>query len=249
MQNRTSAQSRHTQAPDRRDQASAHRSFRAAIYGLAAVLGAYCIWLCAADIIRPGVQRLPTERQDAAVAAQQRSAAISAARVGIVRGDLWAEAAFTFSDSLWPPSTGNASPATTIDQAHETLVQTVRYAPSRADVWLLLAALATRYRWPAPEAAEALRMSYFTGPGELSLMPLRARVAAQLATPDLELDQFAQRDLRLLLAQRQKSAVTQIYQSASPAHKRAIEKTVGEIEPALVDALRHSADAPHRGNE
>jgi hypothetical protein len=231
--------------------AAADASFRAAIYLLALVLGVYSIWLLAAELVRPGMRQLPTDPQSAAIAAERRGAATWAARIGLVRGDLWAQAALSFSDLLWSPANGNLPPATTLDQARDTLVSAVRYAPSRADILLLVAGLASRYRWTSPQATEALRMSYYTGPSELSLMPLRARVAAQIPSPDPDLDQFARSDLRVLLAQRQKSAVLQIYlqiyQSATPAQKRAIEKAVADTEPSLVDALRRGGEGQNRG--
>ena len=126
---------------------AADGSFRPAVYLLAAVLGVYSIWLLAAELVRPGMRYLPTDPQSAAIAAERRGAATWAARIGFLRGDLWAQAAFSFSDLLRPPADGNAPPATVLDQARDTLVSAMRYAPSRADVWLLLAGLASRYRW------------------------------------------------------------------------------------------------------
>ena len=76
-------------------------------------------------------------------------------------------------------------------------------APHQAGAWLLLAGLASRYHWPSLNATEALKMSYFTGPSDKALMPLRLRVAAASeAIGETDVQELVRRDLRLLLAQR-----------------------------------------------
>jgi len=93
-----------------------------------------------------------------------------------------------------------------------------------------------------PDPAEALRMSYYTGPSEMPLIPLRLTVAVHLdELGDSELQQFAQRDLRVLIAHQEKPAVVQAYQSATPAGKHFIEQALGETDPAFVDSLRLGA--------
>ena len=63
-------------------------------------------------------------------------------------------------------------------------------------------------------------MSYYTGPSEQPLVPLRLRIAVQLdGSKDIELRQFISRDLRMLLAQNQKSAIAEAYNVASPSGK------------------------------
>lgn len=219
-----------------------HVTFRGATVLLAAVLGVYCIWLLAAELTRSGVNDPPTDRQSAAIAAEQRTRASWAARAGIIRGDLWADAGFTFADLLWTDSSGNSEPTQSVDQARGRLDRAVRYAPARAGVWLLLAGVASRYHWSTPDPAEALRMSYYTGPNELSLMPLRTRTAGQLPALDADMQQLARRDLHLLLTHQQKGTVIQIYHSATPAGKRFIEQELGESDPSFVESLRRGAE-------
>ena len=83
-------------------------------------------------------------------------------------------------------------------------------------------------------------MSYYTGPSELPLMPIRSLVAGQLPALDAELQQFARRDLRVLTRQ-EKPAVIQAYQSATKAGKQFIEQAVGEIDPTFAKTLRLGA--------
>ena len=85
-------------------------------------------------------------------------------------------------------------------------------------------------------------MSYYTGPSEQDLVPLRLRIATYSdVLTDIELRQFATRDLRLLLARHEKSAIAVAYNAASPPGKRFIEQTVGEIDPSALVFLRAEA--------
>lgn len=206
----------------------------------------FCVWLFFSELKRPGIDRLPTDRESAELAAQKRNDARSAAAGAIVRGELWAESAFTFADLLWADSNGDRSSASelksTIEEARTSLDRAVHYAPTRAGVWLLAADLGQRFGWSRPDPAEALRMSYYTGPNALALMPLRAKVATQLPALDGDLQRLAQRDLRLLLAHQDKPAIIRAYQAATPAGKHFIEEGIGETDPGFVKALRRGAD-------
>lgn len=216
--------------------------FRVAALFLASVLGIYCLWMILAELYRPGLDRLPTDPQSAAIAVGQRRDANAAAWIGFIRGELWAQSAYTYADLLWNYAGNNGSDSTSgLDKAREELDWTVRDAPHEAAAWLLLSGLALRYHWPSPDPAEALRMSYYTGPSELPLLPLRLRVAVQLPARDAELEQLARRDLSVLIAQQQKAAVLRAYQEATPGGKEFIEQAVGDIEPNLVESLRHGS--------
>jgi hypothetical protein len=92
------------------------------------------------------------------------------------------------------------------------------------------------------EATEALRMAYFTGPSELSLMPIRTFVAAQMPTLDADMQQLARRDLRYLLKSQQKSAIIQAWHAATPAGKRLMEQELGERDPSFLQTLRRGPE-------
>jgi hypothetical protein len=215
----------------------AFSGFRITAVLLAALLGLQCIWLLLAQFSQPGVDDLPTEVRGASIAASHRNDATWAAWIGLIRGDLWAQSAYTYADLLWA-KTGDASAlGNTADVARRTLDRAVRYAPHQAAAWLLLAGLSSRYHGPQGNSAEALKMSYYTGPSELTLMPLRSLVAAQLPALDDELQIFAKRDLRLLVDRQDKAAIIEAYQSGSPAGKQFIELVLGEIAPTLGASL------------
>ena len=216
-----------------------HTFFRLATQLFAILLGVLFIWLLLPELSRPGIERLPTDQASAAAAAKWRNAAALAASIGIIRGDLWAESAFTYSDLLW----GGASPGTDLTQAlqhaHISLENALKLAPHQSEAWLFLAALTSRFPSEGFNATEALRMSYYTGPSEPNFMPLRLRLMAHLdAFGDVEFQQFASRDLRSLIARKQTSAIADAYRDASPPGKRFIEKTVADIDPSVVDLLR-----------
>jgi hypothetical protein len=107
-------------------------------------------------------------------AAQQRR---PAAAVGAVRGDLWAESAFTFADLLWGNAGDNPEPRV-FQEALARLDHAIDDAPHQSSAWLLLAGLAARHPMPNLDPVEALKMSYYTGASEQELMPLRLHRAA-----------------------------------------------------------------------
>jgi hypothetical protein len=223
--------------------APSHIGFRLATLAFAVLLGVQCIWLLLAELSRPNLIRLPTEAQAAAAAVEQRSDAAWAAWIGSIRGDLWAESAFTYADLLWTGT--DPDQMKSLERARARLDYALDDAPHQAGAWLLLAGLASRYHWPNLNATEALKMSYFTGPSDEALMPLRLRVAAASeAIGDTDVQELVRRDLRLLLAQKRKSAVAEAYAGASPAGKRLIEGAVGEIDPSNLESLRVGTQKP-----
>jgi hypothetical protein len=225
--------------------AQSHNAFRLATLILAALLGAQCTWLLLAELTRPGIDRLPTNAQAAAASAKQRNDASWTARIGAIRGDLWAESAFTSADLLWASPDDDPQAKAAFERARAELDRALGYAPHRADAWLLLAGLELRYRSRESDPAEGLRMSYYTGPSERPLVPLRLLVATRLeALDDIEVQQFVRRDLRFLLAQPQSSAVAEAYAGGSRAGKQFIERAVGEIDPAYLGWLRTGAQKP-----
>src|SRR5208283_4914151 len=87
---------------------------------LTTIVGIYCVWLLLTEFTRSRVIRLPIDRQAAATAAKQRQNATWAARLGIVRGDLWAESGYTFADLLWTNS-GSKADTQSLDLARGRL--------------------------------------------------------------------------------------------------------------------------------
>src|SRR5581483_7383762 len=79
---------------------------------LAALLFTQCIWVLLSEFSRSDIADLPTEMNAASVAAKQRVAASLAASIGFIRGDLWAESAFTYTDLATGTPISESSPQT-----------------------------------------------------------------------------------------------------------------------------------------
>ena len=96
-----------------------------------------------------------------------------AARIAAVRSDVWAEAARTSarssgtSDVKTPEIEGGAS--------RSAAVRALRLSPLNAEVWL---ALASRISDPTHQEP-ALTMSFFTGPGDPSIVDRRLTLVAR----------------------------------------------------------------------
>jgi hypothetical protein len=213
-------------------------TFHVSLVSLAAVTVIYCLWLLISELTQPYIIRMPIDPQTAAAAAAKRAQANWAARFGVLRGDLWAEAGYTFADLLWKSSKNDPNLSQSLETARDRLDRAIRYAPTNAGVWLLLAGFAAQFK----EATEALRMSYFTGPSDVTLMPIRTFIAAQMPTLDADMQQLARRDVRILLTREQKPAIVQAYHVSSPAGKRLIEQEVTEKDPTFAQTLRRGAE-------
>ncbi len=215
--------------------------FRLTVLLFAVLLGAQCVWLLLAELSRTGIDSLPTNTTAATAAATQRDAALWAARIGAIRGDLWAQSAFTYADLLFAQSsaaTSNPNLTSTTAEARRSIDQALDIAPHQSSVWLLLAGIGLHSGLPGANATEALKMAYYTAPSEQSLMPLRLQIATRAERfDDIQIREFISRELRLLLRQNQKAAIADAYNTASPAGKRLIEQTVADSDPAFANTL------------
>lgn len=214
--------------------------FRNVALLFAALLCAQSVWLLLAELTRPGIDRLPIDAASAAVAEKQRGSAFLAASFGIIRGDLWANSAFTYADLLWGDGGSSAGLAPALERVRVQLERALDAAPHQSGAWLLLAGLASRYPSLNVNAAQALKTSYYTGPSEQDLMGPRLRVAAQSDfLDDAEIREFVTRDLHLLLARHQKSAIDEAYNAGSPTGKAFIKQAVGQIDAPASRAGPH----------
>ena len=187
---------------------------------------------------RSGERGVPDGRGAATAAVSFRTGAYQAARFAGVRGDLWSEAAFTYAAALWARTPRGGDAQTVATEAHAIIERALAYAPHDSGVWLLAASLALQSERPSSDPTSLLKMSYYTGPSERSLIPLRLLIAARSdALENMEVQQFIRRDLRYLFGLRQTSAVAEAYASASPGGKRFLEQAIDDIDPAYRAAL------------
>lgn len=226
--------------------------FRLGAILCAALLAMQCIWLLLPELVRPKFDQLPTDATAASAAAKHYDAAVWAASVARLRGDLWANAAFTQADLLWQKddARGDENPAAALQRARTSLYLALRNAPHASPAWLMFAGLDLRYPALGGDAINLLKLSYYTGPSEQELVPLRLELAVRLESfSDFEMRQFISRDIRLLLAQKQEATIAKIYTAASPNAKSFMDQTIRDIDPSAVDRMRRGGqqqlELPH----
>src|SRR5262245_22263916 len=120
---------------------SSTSGFRAMILAFACILAGFASWTLAAEILRPQGINFTIDAQSAALMYEHRDSAVKAAQFGLVRGDLWSEAAFAYGNVLLtqvrnPPH----AEGTAVAQTRAVTEIAIGYAPHDSRLWLLLAA-------------------------------------------------------------------------------------------------------------
>src|SRR6266851_10041652 len=203
----------------------------------------------AASILLPERQRLnhhirlPVDGKTATIAFAEQDKIKQAASLAVVRGDLWAESAFTHGSQLWIDRARELDAGDQLNgEARTTLTRALRYSPHRGDVWLMFAALADQFKWSGYQPSLLLKMSYYTAPNELALFPLRLDVSlhAKGVIDDAELQDMVRRDISVILSRAPalKPALVAAYRSALPQGKVLAERVISEIDPDYLGVLR-----------
>ena len=78
----------------------ANKGLRISLFVFACALGMFAAWILIAEVLRPKQIEFAADAQLAASNYAQRDAALRAARVGLMRGDLWSETAFAYGGML-----------------------------------------------------------------------------------------------------------------------------------------------------
>ena len=138
----------------------------------AITLGIAGAWTLICELARAPRVGFPVDQNYQTAADQRRKAAL-AARLGAVRGDLWAELFFSFANSLLIPGGPDFGAIETLNESLPAARRALVYAPFRSEVWLLLAEMAKDYELQTPSPATALTMSYYTAPYNQVLTALR----------------------------------------------------------------------------
>ncbi len=219
-----------------------YRWFRSLVFLFAVVLTCQAFWILAAEFSRAPAVAFPTDPDPAADAAANRSAAHLAARFGIVRGDLWAEDALTYSDVLRHDDKNSsvAKDPAAIEQGRRVAERTLALAPYDARIWLMLASIDSRFDWLNGKASAALRNSYYTGANETALIPVRLFLSLSLpAITDSDFQQLVRHDLRTIITRKpeMKSAIVSAYQYALPEGQQFIKDALNDLDPNLLSTL------------
>jgi hypothetical protein len=226
----------------------AHRCFSWAILMFAITAGLGAAWVLGTELTRRAT--ILNVMSGVGDDANATSAAVAwqAARIGAVRGDLWAEAAFAYAGFHWsdPNSAASWTPEAfkTVRTAAERALE---FSPGDSRVWLLLASMDSNAGAAEEMSIAPLKMSYYTGPNEVELIPLRLLVSVRSrAMADDELQQLVYSQIRSIVTRRAslKPAIDAAYRAASPIGKQFIEQTLGELDPALLVSIRSDASHP-----
>jgi hypothetical protein len=212
-----------------------------ALFGV--FLSAQAAWILLPERHRLNHVQLPFDGETATIAFDEQDKIKHAASLAVVRGDLWAESAFTYGSQLWIDRTMELDAGDQLNtKAPETLTRALRYSPHRGDVWLMFAALADKYKWSGYQPSLLLKMSYYTAPNELALFPARLNVSlhAKGVIDDAELQDMVRRDISVILtrAPALKPALVAAYRSASPQGKVFAERAISEIDPGYLSVVR-----------
>ena len=181
------------------------------------------------------------------------NSAAAAAEVGLIRGDLWTVAGVTAATPLVFGATdggpGQSSQAD-LENARVIADRAARLSPHDPRVWLVLAGLDFRVDRNDPKGIEALKLSYYTGPNEVSLMPLRLLLAVRSsAISDDEVQSLVPLDIQRMIAQRPdlRPAIALAYNNAVPKGREIIEAALKQTDPGFLKTM--AAPHPNNGNQ
>lgn len=165
-----------------------------------------------------------------------------AASIARFRGDLWAESGFSLVTQRRSNQDASLDRGRRPDQALSAFTNALHYSPHRGDIWLMLAAIATRYKLAGYDVGALLRMSYYTAPNELALVPRRLRVALSndnvLGEPELR--EMIKRDISLAISRQPalRIALLAAYRSASPDGRAIVETQISQVDPGFLKSIR-----------
>ena len=194
------------------------------------------------DLLSPKSIGLPFDPDTAESAATHRTGALMAAELGLVRGDLWAKAAFTGAPFLWTARPANLDPTELkqLARVRNTTETALALAPINGAAWLFLAKLPAISPEAESRVGNLLEMSYFTAPSapDLALSRIqRAVTSSALANKDLQT--FVSGDLREILGRgpQFQQAIIAAYRDALPQNQAVFELLIADADPAAAQML------------
>lgn len=206
------------------------------------LLAALGIWVLLPAVL---IGNVPISANKAAQLSQSefgRFRALAAARLALIRGDLWAAAAEVLNDSARVSGTGAANQMSEDDR--QNLSSACRYAlrlaPISSHLWTVCAAYCGNGTSDAC-VSKYIQMSYFTGPYTVASIPDRLRAAMRIDfNQDPDLKMLVDEDVRFIL--RQEAALrpdlASSYRDALAANKPAILSEIKETDPAFAATLQ-----------
>ncbi len=201
----------------------------------AGILGLQAAWLLVPEFVRSPVLFFPSNDAEDTEVATHRDAAAAAARIGWLRGDLSVDYAITASAPLLRHSTHAPDAETTLIAEHAAA-----RAPYDSRIWLLLAAIKASSNWSDAVTLAQLKMSYYTSPNDVRLIPLRLQIAtrSQVISDD-ELQALVAHEIQTIIHRPNlKQIITDAYHGASPTGRRFIETKLADSDPSFLSELK-----------
>jgi hypothetical protein len=210
---------------------------------LAIFLGLLALWILGSELASPRLGYFPSSPDEADAMYAVRGPAITAAKVGLIRGDLWTVAAITATAPFLFETAGSShAPAsqTELQNIRAIAARAARLSPHDSRIWLVLACLDLRTGGTRAKGIRALKLSYYTGPNEFSLMPARLLLAAGSdAIFDEDVQNLAPLDIQQIILRRPdlKPAIGLVYQNALPKGRAVIEATLKQTDPGFLATI------------
>lgn len=217
--------------------------FHGGLFVLAAFLGTAGLWVLVGDLLRLGPIGFPPDRASV-TGGTVAAGAYRIAQRGMIRGDLWADAAFAEAAALARLERSGPPDRAMVEQlgrARGAMEMSLALAPIDAEGWLLLATLPLPSGGVDPRIASLLKMAYLTAQNDVALAPRRVeRAAASSALPDPEIQDFVKTDIRRLVAgtPQQKAALAAAYRNSLPENRARFEALVADIDSGFARTLR-----------
>jgi hypothetical protein len=208
---------------------------------LAVLLGILAVWILIGELTSPRLSYFPSSPNEADAMHAVRGPALTAAEVGMVRGDLWTIAAITTATPFLFRSAGSSpEQASEVENMRAIADRAARLSPHDSRIWLVLAGLDFRVDGKNSRGTETLKLSYYTGPNEISLTPLRLLLAVRSnAIFDEEVQSLVPLDIQRIIMQRPdlKPAIALAYKYALPKGREIIEAALKETDPNFLAAI------------
>ncbi|WP_247282829.1 hypothetical protein [Bradyrhizobium sp. 134] len=207
---------------------------RVALMVLGITLLVQAIWMVLPAWYLGGHSSLPT----GVLTAAWPNAISKPASVAAAREDLWIRGE---SRSSWDPALSADEQKTALPVASNAFARALRSSPFRGDIWLMLAA-ASKHDLTRSGTAAMLKMSYYTAPNDLDLLPLRLSVAfaTDAVVWELEFRDLIKRDVSFIVTHRPalRPALVAAYRLASADGKVYLENLISELDPSYLDSMR-----------
>ncbi len=234
-----------SKAPGIREAATDARTI---ISAFAALLGIFALWILIPELTGPQLSYFPSNPDEANAMYAARDSATAAAEMGMVRGDLWTIAAVTaIAPSLFGTTDSSPKQPVEVEAMRAIADRAARLSPYDSRIWLVLAALDFQVDRDDPKGTEALKLSYYTGPNEISLMPVRLLLAVRSsAISDDEVQSLVPMDVQHI-AQRPdlKPSIALAYTKALPKGREIIEAALKDTDPSFLKTIT----APRSGTQ